>query len=327
MNNKMIWTVFFGSVFLAPFFLSGCVTAKSIDIYADAGGRSMLVVPFLYSFVQYDGEHELSMGLRSNTVIPAGKHILAIRDNKQYDIDAGDTYVQYTEIWSCEYEFLPGKSYKIETKNAPLSYSDRKLTTSAPGVTLSGSSNNVRVSHAANADIELIEYTFGPGGGMIGNTYVGPHFYIVSNFFMGWLYGPYITFGGGGPKLGLEMLGSKIGMGLFADAGVAASLSIPTDGFTAGLSFHYGGLAELYTPAIGFAAGGGVTNVSTFAVEGDDSEYSWPYLEIDILFGNLFSAREKRELSSSGPRLYFQYYFNDSKAATDKFGVGLKASF
>ncbi|MDR0683808.1 MAG: hypothetical protein LBF83_01585 [Spirochaetaceae bacterium] len=321
-------TGFLGIACLAVFALSGCVTAKGAEPYADVDGRSLLI-PDEGLYVAYD-DHS---GSRVNYIIPAGKHKIEVLEYRKI-YPAGNSYVRFTETWNCEYEFLPGKSYKVTVEKASPSYNGGLLTVGEPDITLSGPPSNVSVNHAAGTGIEIYEYTSGPGKMVGRNTYLG--FYSAPNIFLGWLYGPNFVSLGIAPKLGLQIMGGKFGANLIGDAGGAFGFSFPNGDFLGGprlgLFYHYGGLVEFYTASIGFAAGGGIANAGIFFYEGYGNQdgdffttYSLPYVEFDILFSrDIFASREEKTLEAEGRKIYFQFYFNNSEMMIDKFGIGIK---
>jgi hypothetical protein len=296
-----------------------CVLVITESIDNLTCGKTFVLLP-------HDG-----LSARHSVVVPAGEQALVVEKRKRYTLATGQTantqwttFIPYTEKWSVTYDFKPGKSYKMKRTNVNLStLQDGSLVTDTPGVRITREADRILVTH--QGDIEIEEYSFGPGGGMAGTTYVGPYFNAVFNIPF-WEYGPGATGFDFGPRLGLQLIHGKFGMILAGEAAAGAYISFPQfNSLDVGAAYNYGGMVEFHFPYIGLGFGGGMTrglvNLTHIGDQDDPSEfYTFPYAEFDLLFPGEYMVK-----LGSGAGVYARYYFNDSPNWYNKFSIGIKS--
>ena len=333
-KNSLLWLA---AASLLAFTFTGCVTAsiakpdipmaeQCVVVVTDFGNKKVT-----YGNIKLDG---VGFG-RHSTVVPAGKHRIQVSEEKKYTVSSSsssytvgstkyteynETYIPYTETWrSEEYEFTPGKSYRIKIKNAKLGYKEKILASGDPGVRIRVNGQDVTVENEGN--IEITEYD----GGMSGSTYRGLIFvpdYELTFWDHGQTFFKYRV----GPRLGLQTIHGNFETIISADAGGEIGVGVPGfDSWGFPFGYYYGGSLSLYfAQKVGLSFGGGMTGGAILASKFDDLSnsstipYYFPYAEFDLLFC---------KPADIGLGIGLRYNFNDSENWYDKFSVGLKIRY
>jgi len=309
-------------------FFSGCISAKAYTVSQEnSTGRSMVVASD--DSVIKIGNIEIKTDFfgRQNCIIPtvAGKQVVSVTMNLEHTVmedSSSRTYVPYKAVWGTEYEFKPGKSYKITVKTVNLRYDGMRLVSSDSRVRISDA-RRPTVYFEGNDFITIEEYGFALTGGLIGSVYIGPYFNPGVEILF-WDYGPGLGLNLG-PSLGLQMTAGKFDMKIGGEAGVGAGIfySLSPKDLMSSANYYYSAMIDLSFSKITIGAGYGILNHFPSYINSDDGEFwrSYPYAEI-----NLKLPSGSNWVGGNSVGVFCRYFFNDTGDWNGKFAAGLRAN-
>ncbi|MCL2440999.1 MAG: hypothetical protein FWD14_04610 [Treponema sp.] len=324
--KKNVWILWIFTGLCAIFF-SGCLTAKAVTTSQNNNaGRSMVVISddatVWIGGIRIDRDF---LG-QQNFIFPAGKHTVTVRDNLQFttmETHQGRRYIPYTAIWNTEYEFKPEKSYKINVSRARLRYVNGNLISDDSRVRIVVENRRPTVYFEGDNFITISEYSFGPSGGLIGTTYIGPYFNSNTDFLL-WNYGPGLGLNAG-PRLGLQMISGKIDLKLVGEAGIGAGIfyHLTPESFGGVYNYYYSGMIDFSFPGIVIGTGYGMLNEQISFLDNDtELKNTFPYVEI-----NLRKLHDTDWIGGGSAGIFARYYFINANDWYNKFAFGIRAYF
>jgi hypothetical protein len=315
MKISMLWFMTFFSTFV----ITGCASTVITNYDVPRTERSILKASDNLGTVSIAGT-EIDADIDGvKFIIPAGIQRVSVVNKRRYYISSAtygntttSTYIPYVERWAVDFEFEPGKRYKLTITTANLKYDGTHLSTDDKGVSIDSiKGRNVTITHDDGAGISLDEYGKGIPGSYVG-VYSGVHFKLAA-----WDYGPSFIRLEPGPSLGLEIIHGNFHTIITGEAGLELSPAAYPDAYGVQFGYFYGAMANFFYRGYGIGLGAGIADglILCFAEDHDHSYHNIPYAEAVFM-------HQGNDVLKMGP--YFRYYFDNNGEWYKKIAVGFK---